>query len=207
VSAAKRRKPKFQRWRVLVLMHESLVPPATIDGLSEEEVAPFKSEWDVTATLATMGHEVRPLGLLSDLGVLRQAIEEFRPHITFNLLEEFHGVAVYDQHVVSYLELMKRRYTGCNPRGLMLAHDKALSKQVLAYHRIPVPEFAVFPLNRRIVVPKRLQFPLLVKSLTAEGSEGIARASVVHDEAQLRERVEFVHGSLETDAPRPRTRR
>ncbi|HMH44420.1 MAG TPA: hypothetical protein VK557_13100, partial [Pyrinomonadaceae bacterium] len=39
-------------------------------------------------------------------------------HFSFNLLEEFHGYPLYDQHVVSYLELMKQPYTGCNPRGL-----------------------------------------------------------------------------------------
>ncbi len=109
-------------------------------------------------------------------------------------------MAVYDQHVVSYLELLKRRYTGCNPRGLMLAHDKALSKQVLAYHRIAVPEFVVFPMNRKFRAPRRVEFPLLVKSLTAEGSEGIAHASLVHDEAELRERTEFVHRQIATDA-------
>ena len=57
-------------------------------------------------------------------------------------------MAVYDQHVVSYLELMRQPYTGCNPRGLMLAHDKALSKKILTYHRIPTPKFAVFPLGQ-----------------------------------------------------------
>jgi D-alanine-D-alanine ligase len=181
-------------------MHESLVPPESVEGLSEEEVALFKSEWDVTSTLRALGHEVLPLGLASDLGVLRRAIHDFRPHIAFNLLEEFHGVAVYDQHVVSYLELMKRHYTGCNPRGLMLAHDKALAKQVLLYHRIPVPDFHPFPLNRRLSVPARLGYPALVKSATAEASKGIARSSIVHDEEQLRARVRFVHEKLATDA-------
>ena len=38
----------------------------------------------------------------------------------------------------SYLELLRKPYTGCNPRGLMLARDKALSKKILAYHRIRV---------------------------------------------------------------------
>ena len=71
------------------------------------------------------------MGEVGNLGALRTAIETFNPHITFNLLEEFHGVAVYDHHVVSYLELMRRQYTGCNPRGLLLAHDKALSKKIL----------------------------------------------------------------------------
>ena len=141
-----------------------------------------------------------PLGVGSDLGVLRDAIEQFKPDITFNLLEEFHGVAVYDQHVVSYLELMKRRYTGCNPRGLMLAHDKALAKKILSYHRITVPDFVVLPMGRKIRVPRRLEYPLLVKSLTEEGSIGIAQASHVGDESQLRDRAEFIHRQLQTDA-------
>jgi D-alanine-D-alanine ligase len=189
-----------KKLRILVLMHEDLVPPESIEGLSEKEIAPWKTEYDVVVTLQEMGHEVLPLGVASDLGVLRDAIEEFKPHVTFNLLEEFHGVAVYDQHVVSYLELMKKRYTGCNPRGLMLAHDKALSKKILAFHRIPVPDFMVLPLGRKVRMPRRLDYPLLVKSLTEEGSVGIARASLVIDENLLRERAEFIHRQLQTDA-------
>jgi D-alanine-D-alanine ligase len=186
--------------RILVLMHEQLVPPESVAGLTEQEISRFKTEFDVTSTLREMGHEVAPLGIANDLGPVRQALHEFRPSITFNLMEEFHGVALYDQHVVSYLELLKRRYTGCNPRGLMLAHDKALSKQVLAYHRIPVPEFLVFPLHRRFRSRPRAPYPLFVKSLTAEGSEGIAQASIVHDEAHLRERVDLIHRQVGTDA-------
>jgi len=189
-----------RKMRVLVLMHEDLVPPDSIEGLTDKEMAPWKTEFDVLVTLRDLGHDVRPLGVASDLGVLRDAILEFNPHITFNLLEEFHGVAVYDQHVVSYLELMKRRYTGCNPRGLMLAHDKALSKQVLSYHRLPVPDYAVFPMGRKARRSRRLGFPLLVKSLTEEGSVGIAQASVVNNDEQLAERVEFIHRQLSTDA-------
>ncbi len=189
-----------KKLRILVLVHETLVPPDSIQGMSEKEVAPFKTEYDVVVTLRDLGHDVHPLGVGSDLGVLRSAIEEFNPHITFNLLEEFHGVAVYDHHVVSYLELMKRRYTGCNPRGLLLAHDKALSKQILSYHRIRVPEFGVFPMGKRFRKPARLTYPLFVKSLTEEGSVGISQASVVRDDDQLRERTEFIHRQLATDA-------
>jgi D-alanine-D-alanine ligase len=187
--------------RILVPMHEDLIPPDSLDGVSEQEMTKWKTEYDVIATLGDdLGHEVMALGLRDDLSVLRKAIEEFNPHIAFNLLEEFHGVSVYDHHVVSYLELMKRRYTGCNPRGLLLAHDKALSKQILSYHRVPVPEFAVFPVGRRARRPKKLDFPLFVKSLTEEGSVGIALASLVNDDAQLVERVRFIHDSLGTDA-------
>jgi hypothetical protein len=197
----KRKNKKSTKRKILVLMHKSLVPPESMKGLSDKELGPVKTEYDVTSTLREMGHEMMPLGVDSDLGVLRNTMDEFNPQITFNLLEEFHGVAVYDQHVVSYLELLKRRYTGCNPRGLMLAHDKALSKQVMASHRIPVPEFVVYPMDRKFrEPPRRVEYPLLVKSLTAEGSEGISQASLVSDAGQLRERTEFIHRQIGTDA-------
>ena len=71
---------------------------------------------------------------------------------------------------------------------------------ILAYHRIHVPGFAVFHLNRKVHRPKRLKFPLLVKSISEEGSVGIAQASVVHDDEKLAQRVEFIHRQNKTDA-------
>jgi D-alanine-D-alanine ligase len=107
---------------------------------------------------------------------------------------------LYDQNVVSYLELLQVPYTGCNPRGLVLARSKALCKKLLAYHRIRVPAFAVFPLHRAIRRPRKLPFPLIVKSLTEHASLGIAQASVVDTDEKLAERVTFVHERLRTDA-------
>jgi D-alanine-D-alanine ligase len=186
--------------RVLALMDERLVPPEDVSGYDVADVD-WKMEFDVTVTLRNLGHDVHNLGVGGDLGVIRKAIDEWRPHIVLNLLEDFHGVPVFDQNVVSYLELLRIPYTGCNPRGLMLARDKGLAKMLLAYHRIPVPEFAVYPLGRkRIRRPKRLQFPLIVKSLTREASAGISQASVVEDDERLEERVHFMHQTFGTDA-------
>jgi D-alanine-D-alanine ligase len=190
----------MKRLRVLVLVHADLVPPEDAARRSTEEMAEWKLEYDVLSGLGEIGHEARALGLSDDLAVLRRAVEEFQPEIAFNLLEEFHGVATYDQHVVAYLELLRRAYTGCNPRGLMLARDKALSKKILTYHRIPVPDFYVFPMNRVVKRPRRLDFPLIVKSVSEEGSLGISQASLVHSDQKLKERVEFIHQSIGTDA-------
>ncbi len=191
---------KTPQKRVLLLVHEDLIPPETLEGLTESEKDAVKTEFDVCATLEGLGHHVQPCGLYADMRVLENALDEFKPHICFNLLEEFHGSTIFDQHVVSYLELKKKRYTGCNPRGLTLARDKALSKKILSYHRIPVPQFAVFPQGKRIKRPKKLAFPLIVKSLTEEGSTGISQASIVYDDEKLAERVEFVHRHVETAA-------
>jgi D-alanine-D-alanine ligase len=189
-----------QRLRINVLVHKDCVPPESLEGVSDKDRLLWKTEYDVISTLKSLGHEVQPLGLYDDLGVISTAIQDFDPHIAFNLLEEFHGYPLYDQHVVSFLELMRQPYTGCNPRGLTLAHDKALSKMVLSYHKVQVPRFIVFPMNRKIVRPRRLKFPLLVKSVSEEGSVGIARASVVHDDEKLAERVEFIHRQTNTHA-------
>ena len=48
--------------------------------------------------------------------------------------------------------------------------------------------------------PARLEFPLIVKSLTQDASFGISQASVVNDDVKLRERVLYIHESLGTDA-------
>jgi D-alanine-D-alanine ligase len=189
-----------KKLRVLVLVHEDLVPPDSIEGLTPKEIAPWRTEWDVISNIKKMGHDVYPLGVYNNLGVIGNALMEHKPHVAFNLLEEFHGYPLYDQHVVSYLELMKQPYTGCNPRGLTISHDKALSKMVLAYHRIHIPAFAVFHMNRKVKRSKRLKFPLLVKSISEEGSVGIARASIVNDDEKLAERVEFIHRQTNTHA-------
>lgn len=186
--------------RVLALVHRHLMPPETIPEGTDLVSAPWRTEYDVVSTLRAMGHELLTIGVHDDLGDIRRAATEWQPHIAFNLLEGFDDVAIFDQNVVSHLELLKLPYTGCNPRGLLLARDKSLSKKLLAYHRLLVPEFEVFRIGRPVRRPKRLTFPLIVKSLTQESSIGISQASVVDSDDKLRERVIFVHESIGTAA-------
>lgn len=191
---------KKRKLRIVVLMHPALVPPDSLDGYAEREAYQWKTEYDVVRTLRELGHEVRPLGVADELTPIRQVIDEFKPDIFFNLLEEFLGRQDFDHHVVSFLELMQVPYTGCHPRGLMLARDKALSKKLLAYHHLTVPKFAVYPRGRRVQRPKNLEFPLIVKSQVHEASLGISQASIVDNDEKLRERVAFIHQRNASDA-------
>ncbi|MCC9641092.1 D-alanine--D-alanine ligase [Rhodopirellula sp. JC740] len=183
----------MSKLRVLVLVREGNVPPDSLEGFTDKEADPWKAEYDVCETLRGLGHEVLPLGIFDDLAPIRAALQEFQPNITYMLLEEFYGVVTYDFAVISYLELMQQPYSGCNPRGLMLSKDKALSKKLLMYHRIPTPRFTVFPNGRAIRRPKKLEFPLFVKSTIEDASFGIAQASIVHNDEALAERVAFLH--------------
>ena len=191
---------RSRKLRVAALMHADLVPPESIEGISDEEMQEWKSEFDVTTTLRELGHEVLNVGVIDDLAVIRRAIAEFQPDIVFNLLEEFHQTAVFDHHVVSYLELLKQPYTGCNPGGLFLSRNKALSKQIMLYHRIATPRFFVAPRGRKIKVPRRLDYPLLVKSTVEDASFGLSGSSVVHDEPALLKQIRYCHEEIGTDA-------
>jgi len=184
---------------ILALVHEHLVPPEDTTGIDILE-AEWKMEYDVIETLREEGHRITVQGVEDDLGAIRRAVEAVKPDIVLNLMESFASVTTFDQNVVSYLELLGLPYTGCNPRGQILARDKALSKKLLAYHRIPVPAFNVVRVGRRARLPKRMAFPVIVKSQFFEASAGISQASVVESEEQLARRVEFIHDSLGTAA-------
>lgn len=192
--------PHVRRKRILVIVHEDLVPPDSFSGMSDKEIQEVCTEDDVIVGLEELGHEVKVLGLYEELSPLREALKSFEPHIVFNLLEEFRGQPLLDYHIVAYLVLRGFAYTGCNPRGLLIARDKALSKKILHYHRIRVPKFATFPRGQRVRRPKRLTFPVIVKSQTEEASHGIAQASVVNDDEALVERVRFIHERIGTAA-------
>ncbi|MBY0371167.1 ATP-grasp domain-containing protein [bacterium] len=188
-----------KKTRVLLLTHSSLVPPNTATT-AELKAADWRAEYDVVQTLRNAGHEVLCVGISDEVGAVRKAVYEFRPHVAFNLTEEFDGVGFFDQNIVSYLELLKIPYTGCNPRGLMLARDKSLAKKILSFHGLPTPSFEVFPRGGGFKRPAHLTYPAIVKAVNEEASLGISQASIVTDEEKLEERVNFVHEHLGTDA-------
>ena len=190
----------MRRLRILVLMHPDFVPPDSADGYTAQEINKWKTEYDVVSTLRAAGHDVHPLGVQEEIKPVRDEIEDFKPHVVFTLLEEFHYQTAYDQHIASFLELMKVPYTGCNPRGLVLARGKDLSKMLVHHRRIAVPAFAVFPMRSKVKRPPRLALPLIVKSLNEDGSHGISQASIVDTDEKLAERVAFIHERIETAA-------
>lgn len=190
----------MKKLRVMLLVHSDLIPPNDVTGPDDPRLDDCDTEYDVKQALLALGHEVRVVGAYDELAPIRQTLEEWQPDIVFNLLEEFAGRGDFDYYVVSYLEMMGVAYTGCKPRGLLLARDKALSKKLLKYHHIRAPEFAVFPRSRAYKRHAHLPYPLIVKSLTEEGSVGIAQASFVETEEQLKERIRIIHETTKTDA-------
>src|SRR5260221_5681415 len=91
-------------------------------------------------------------------------------------------------------------FTGSGSTGLTLCKHKAISKKILGYHRIRVPDFTVIARGKRATRPGGLKFPIVVKPLKEEASYGISQASFVETDEQLRERVQFIRSSHDSDA-------
>lgn len=186
--------------KILVIMHESLVPPTKMTA-KERLKSNAATEYDVVSTLRQLNYEVLPLGLYDQTAPITKAIEEWRPDIVFNLMEEFNANASLDHSVVSFLELHQVPYTGCNPQGLILARNKALSKKILNYHGINSARFEVFPVNGpRETKEGELRYPVIVKCLKEEGSLGLSQSSIVYNRPKLIERVKYIHKKFQVDA-------
>src|SRR5260370_9481267 len=133
------------------------------------------------------------VGVGDELGRMLERLARCQPQLLFNGCEAFRGQARHEYAVAAVLEMHGYRYTGSSPRALLVARDRALTKQILTYHEIRVPAFAAFAPGAPALRPSELRFPLIVKPLLEDASVGIAQASVVANDADLGERVQFIH--------------
>ena len=192
--------PRAKRKLKVLALFDIAEPLAPDRDLTQELATPdWKTESDVLAALGSLGHTVEHLAIFDDLDLLRRKIESFAPDLIFNLADEFKNNRAFDQNIVSYLELHGVPFTGCGSTAQTLCKHKAISKKILSYHGIRVPDFATVAKGDRPVRPRRLKFPILVKPMNEEASLGISQASFVETDEQFNERVQFIHDSIKTD--------
>ena len=163
----------------------------------EREVAAWKvdepeMEYQIAHALQERGHEVRLLGVPDDLQYFVRCLDEWKPDLVFNGAEAFRGNETLEYLLPGLLEAEGYRYTGAPPLALQITRNKAISKKVLAYFGIQVPGFVSYRLHEKVEEDPGLRFPLFVKPLQADGSAGIAQASLVQDMAALADRVAFI---------------
>ena len=184
----------------ILALFDAIAPTKIDQDLSAElKTEDWKTEANVLAALAELGHTVEHLAIFDDLNLLRQKLDTFQPDVLFNLADQFRNNRAFDQNIASFLEMHGVTFTGCGSTGLTLCKHKAISKKILGYHRIHVPEFTVIVRGKRCTRPARLKFPILVKPLKEEASYGISQASFVETDEQFKERVQFIHSSHDCD--------
>ncbi len=188
-----------QKLKVLCVF-DLIERPSGPDLASELQTEDWKTERHVLEALATLGHETSIVGVLDDVTPLIEKIKSCSPDVAFNLTEHFGGDRSLDKSIAALLDLLGVPYTGAGPLGLALARDKALSKKILTYHRVRTPAFIEFERGKRIKIPKHVPYPVIVKPVGEDASEGISRASLVGRDRDLAERVRIVHESVERNA-------
>jgi D-alanine-D-alanine ligase len=159
---------------------------------NRKQVEP-EMEYQVARALQKNGHEVLLIGVHDDLRDMSARLAEWKPELVVNATEAFNDNSELDYLIPALLEAEGYRYTGAPPLALLVTRNKAMSKKILAYHGVKVPAFRSWRVGERPGPDIALRFPLIVKPLASDASEGIAQASIVHDVTALAERVDFVH--------------
>ena len=163
------------------------------DFMREVEAKVEEAEYEVAEALLAYEHDVHLIGVYDDFHDMVQRLATYGPDLVFNCSEGLHEKAWLDYLFPAILEAEGYRYTGSPSLALQLTRNKAIHKKVLAYHDISVPDFVTCRLGETVEDVGDLSFPLIVKPLAEDASEGISQASVVTSLESLVERIAFVH--------------
>jgi D-alanine-D-alanine ligase len=174
--------------RIVLLIDEEMYDAEDPDFSKHIPEKYFDSEFYVSQALRRMGHLVLAVPATTDLVETLNQVKAHRPHLVFNLVEHIDGDRSKDSVVAGLLETMRLPYTGAPASSLTIARDKHLSKLLVARAGVPVPNS--FVLNGRTgPALDKVEFPLIVKPLNRDGSEGIRASSYVTNRRDLRRQV------------------
>ncbi len=154
----------------------------------------------VARALRRRGHKASVFGVHGDLRKLIGGLQRRKPDLVFNLMETFGETQLGAIGVAGLLDLLGIPYTGGGPGEFYLQEDKALAKKLLAYDKIPCPDFAVFSQDANFETGGNLRLPLFVKPLRMDASIGIDAKSLVRTSTELIERVRKIHHQVHDSA-------
>jgi D-alanine-D-alanine ligase len=127
------------------------------------------------------------------------ALSKCGADLIFNLTESFAGDDTKEMQIAAYLDLLDIPYTGAGPHASFLAQDKAIAKKMFAFHGIRTPYFAT-SYRGRIDHAHNIEFPLIIKPSSEDGSIGINQDAVVTSVKELMERVQYIQEEFDTPA-------
>ena len=114
----------------------------------------------------------------------------------FNTAEGLRGECRESQ-IPMYCELLKIHYTGSGPSTLGITLNKARTKEVLSYYKIPTPRFWVF---KDADTEMDVNFPVIVKPIREGSSKGIKNDSLIKNEKDLRRKLREIINDYKQDA-------
>jgi len=160
----------------------------------------WEDERDIHGTLKRLGHQPYWFGIFDNIDPLFDNLRDERPDLVFILCESFQDRRDLAANIVSLVELLGIPYTGSSSRAIQICMDKSLTKKILAFHDIWVPQFAVITNGKVTGSLDDFPFPAIVKPLNLAASEGIAQMSVVHNLEEAKERAAYLWSQFATPA-------
>ncbi len=176
---------------ITVMLDDATVPPE--DPQFQGNPTEWTTEYHVVTTIRKLGYQTTLLPVADRVEPIVANLTQHRPDLVFNLTEQFKDNRRLDASLAGLLDLLGIPFTGTGPAGLILCRDKGLCKQLLSRHKVRVPGFVSIPRGKEPRIPRALNYPLVVKPVYTDGSEGISNASLVKDINELRDRVRIVH--------------
>ncbi len=153
------------------------------DNASEEE-AEFDSIETINAIKSALEKTGCNVTLLEADNELPHKLLSNKPEIVFNVAEGRNGRS-REAHVPAILSYYGIEFTGSDETTLCLCLDKALSKRILAAHKVKTPKFYLAK-GADSKIPKTLCYPLIAKPNAEGSSKGITAVSVASNEKELK---------------------
>jgi D-alanine-D-alanine ligase len=162
-----------------------------INSAASAKAADAYAEWDTWDTINAVKNALEcfnPVTLIeADKDAFRK-LTDAKPDIVFNIAEGFNGVS-REAQIPALLEMLNIPYTGSDPLTLATCLDKARTKEILSYYKIPNAKFSIIDnLNQLKDLAdgkQHLEFPLIVKPVSEGSSKGIFSSSFVREKKEL----------------------
>ncbi|MDX9992242.1 MAG: hypothetical protein RBS68_09355 [Anaerolineales bacterium] len=177
-------------WRVAVLANVKGDDAVLPEGVAADTLADYdhiETIQAIQAAIETDGHST--VFIPADRN-LPYALKEIQPDVCFNIAEGLGGDA-REAQTPALLEMLGIPYTHSRVMANAIALDKTLTKRLWRDRRLPVSPFQEFIVGDESLRPE-LHFPLFVKPAREGTGMGVDLKAIVHNEAELRERVQYI---------------
>lgn len=175
---------------VVVLYNES-------DGVAQGEEQDLIAVQGVVACARAVAEALAAAGRRVALAPMRADVESaLAPYspaewIVFNLGEGVNSRLFDEARTAWAIEAMGYRFTGNRGEALARSTNKARAKECLARAGVPTPAWRLFRHPSEVALDG-LPFPLFVKPVAEDASQGIGPDAVVRDPAALQARVAYI---------------
>ena len=159
---------------------------------------PLYDREEIFQALTKLGHEPS-YHLLDGKNQSLLSLARVGTDLVFNLTESYGGDDTMDKNIAAYLELLHIPYTGSGPQAHYLAQDKSIAKKIFDFHKIKTPNFAT-SYKGRTDHSHDIEFPLIVKPVSEDGSIGIDIGAVVDSVKELMERIHYIQEEFDSPA-------